>query len=193
MDRLQKLEQAVRDLYNQKNDNRAEMADWLVDNHVFVVADYASELAKKYGANVELARVAALLHDIADAKMNRKDTAHAEESLRMAREFMKDFGYDEKEIQLVVEDAIRFHSCHDGQRPESLEGRVLATADSLAHLKTDFYVFATWALGREMTLIEIKDWVIQKIDRDLNNKILFDDEREDALLDYNLIKDLFSR
>lgn len=193
MNRLQKLEQAVRDLYDQKNDNRTEWADWLVNNHVFVVADYASELAEKYGANEELTRVAALLHDIADAKTSRKDPAHEEESLRMARELMQTYGYDEKEIQLVVEDAIRFHSCHDGQRPESLEGRVLATADSLAHLKTDFYVFATWALGREMSLIEIKDWVLKKIDRDLNNKILFDDEREEARPDYNLIKVLFSR
>lgn len=193
MEKLKNLEQRVKDLYQEENSNRAEWANWLADNHVFVVADYATELAKKYGANEELARAAALLHDIADVKMKRDDKTHEEESLRMARELMQEAGYDEEEVKLVVDDAIRYHSCHGDERPISVEGKILATADSLAHLKTDFYVFATWALGRESTLEEIKEWVLKKIDRDLHNKILFDDVREDVTPDYQLIKELFSR
>lgn len=193
MEKLTNLEQRVRDLYREENPNRAEWANWLADNHVFVVADYATELAKKYGANEELARAAALLHDIADVKMKRDDKTHEEESLRMARELMQEADYSEEDIKLVVDDAIRYHSCHGDERPASTEGKILATADSLAHLKTDFYVFATWALGRESTLEEIKAWVLKKIDRDLNNKILFDDVREEVTPDYNLIKELFSR
>lgn len=193
MEKLKNLEQRVKDLYQEGNPNRAEWASWLADNHVFVVADYATELAKKYGANEELARAAALLHDIADVKMKRDDKTHEEESLRMARELMQEADYSEEDIKLVVDDAIRYHSCHGDERPASTEGKILATADSLAHLKTDFYVFATWALGRESTLEEIKEWVLKKIDRDLNNKILFDDVREEVTPDYNLIKELFSR
>lgn len=193
MERLQKLEQRVKELYEEDSPNRTEWASWLADNHVFVVADYATELAKSYGANEELARVAALLHDIADVKMKRSDETHEAESLRMARELMQEAGYSEEEIKLVVDDAIRYHSCYGDERPASKEGKILATADSLAHLKTDFYIFATQALGRENTLEEIKDWVLKKIDRDLNNKILFDDVREEAMPDYKLIKELFSR
>ncbi len=193
MEKLKNLEQRVKDLYEEQNPNRAEWASWLADNHVFVVADYATELAKKYGANEELARAAALLHDIADVKMKRDDTTHEAESLRMARELMQDADYSEEDIKLVVDDAIRYHSCHGDERPASTEGKILATADSLAHLKTDFYVFATWALGRESTLEEIKEWVLKKIDRDLNNKILFDDVRKEVTPDYDLIKELFSR
>jgi hypothetical protein len=50
------------------------------------------------------------------------------------------------QIELVVDDAIRLHSCYDGNRPASLEGQALAAADALAHLKTDFYVLlhANW-------------------------------------------------
>lgn len=193
MEKLKNLEQRVKELYREENPNRAEWASWLADNHVFIVADYATELAKRYGANEELARVAALLHDIADVKMKRDDTTHEAESLRMARELMQEVGYNEEETILVVDDAIRYHSCHGDERPSSTEGKILATADSLAHLKTDFYVFATWALGRDSTLEEIKDWVLKKIDRDLNNKILFDDVREEVTPDYNRIKELFSR
>lgn len=193
MNRITLLEGKVEALYRKGNPFRAEWADWLADNHVFVVADNASSLAKKYGANEELARAAALLHDIADVKMLRSDKDHEEISMQMARQLMKEAGYNEEEIKLVVDDAIRYHSCHDGEYPESIEGKILSTADSLAHLKTDFYVFATWSLGQTMTFEAIKSWVLKKIDRDLNNKIFFDDIRKEVMPNYNFIKQLFSR
>jgi|SRR5580765_664109 len=193
MTRLEDIRQKVAELYNSNNENRDEYADWLYVNHVLVVASNAKELAKRYQANVELAEVVALLHDIADCKMSRKNPDHEEESLKIARELMTETGYTSDEIKLAVDDAIRFHSCHGEDRPESKEGLVLATADSLAHLKTDFYVFATRELRKGSTLEEFKDWVLEKIDRDLFHKISFDDERENARPDYEMIKNLFSR
>ncbi len=193
MTRLVKLKQSVESLYKQKLATRDPWADWLYDNHVLVVAKYAKELAKKYKANVELSEVAALLHDIADYKASREDPKHEEESLKAARQLMRDNGYTKEEIELVVDDAARYHSCHGNERPKSIEGLILATADSLAHLKTDFYVFAAHSLGHESTLDEVKQWTLKKIDRDLNNKIQFDEEREDARADYEIIKNLFSR
>lgn len=194
MERLQKLEEKVKALYQEKDSGRDAWADWLADNHVFVVADYATELAKKYGANEELARAAALLHDIADVKMERENGQHEEESLKIARNLMQEVGYKEDEIRLVVEDAVRYHSCHGSERPESIEGRVLSTADSMAHLKTDFYIYATWAFGYDRrTLEEVKTWALKKIERDLNNKTFFDDVRQELLVDYERIKELFSR
>lgn len=193
MNRLLKLENKVRALYHNKNSSRAEWADWLEKNHVFVVANTATELAKKYGANEELARAAALLHDIADTRMKRKNEKHEATSLQMARELMTECEFSEKDIKLVVDDAIRYHSCYGTEHPESLEGKILSTADSLAHLKTDFYVFAAWALGRNMTLEELKKWVLDKIDRDLKNKIFFEEIRNEVVPDYNRIKELFSK
>ncbi len=193
MSRLDKLRLDIESLYKQKLATRDPWADWLYDNHVLVVAKYAKDLAKKYKANVQLSEVAALLHDIADYKMSRDNPKHEEESLGIARQLMKESGYSQDEIELVVDDAARFHSCHDDERPKSTEGLILATADSLAHLKTDFYIFSTQALAQTNTLEDIKDWVLKKIERDLNNKISFDEEREDARPDYDLIKELYSR
>jgi putative nucleotidyltransferase with HDIG domain len=193
MTRLDRLKLEVESLYRQKLPTRALWADWLYDNHVLVVAEYAKKLAKKYKADIELSEVAALLHDIADYKMSRDNPKHEAESLEIARKVMSNNGYTPNEIELVVDDAVRFHSCHGNERPKSTEGLILATADSLAHLKTDFYIHATMAEGQKTTLEEIKDWVLTKIERDLNNKISFDEEREDARTDYELIKNLFSR
>ncbi|MCA9333157.1 HD domain-containing protein [Candidatus Saccharibacteria bacterium] len=194
MTSAQRLEDKVRKLYESKNENRAEWADWLWRNHVVVVADYATELANRFYASADLSRTAALLHDIADVKMQRSDENHEQESLNLARQLMSEAGFGEEQIKLVVDDAIKFHSCHGSDRPKSIEGKILATADSLAHLKTNFYVFATWAFGkRGETLDDVKEWVLKKIERDFNSKILFDEIKEETLSDYETIKMLFSR
>ena len=194
MGRLEKLEAEVRDLYAQKDPNRDEWADWLAAHHVFVVADFAMELARKYGANEDLARAAALLHDIADVKMKRRDETHEQVSLQMGRDLMKAAGYNEDEIALVVDDAVRFHSCHGEEHPESIEGKILSTADSMAHLKTDFYIYAAWAFGYDQRSLEtVKSWTLKKIERDLNNKMFFDDIRQELVPEYDRIKTLFSR
>jgi putative nucleotidyltransferase with HDIG domain len=192
MKRIERLEAKVKALYEGNEPGRDEWASWLGDNHVFVVADYATELAKNYGANEELARAGSLLHDIADVRMKRSDDAHEAESLRMARELMKEAGYAEDDVKLVVDDAIRYHSCHGDEHPESVEGKILSTADSMAHLKTDFYLYAAWAHGG-WSLEKLKQWTLKKIERDLNIKIFFNDVREDVRPDYEIIKELFSR
>lgn len=193
MSKLQQVQTKVRELYASKNPNRDEWTDWLYDNHVLVVAKYARELAKKYGANEDLSEAAALLHDIADVEMPRMSPDHEKVSLEIARRIMTEAGFTPDEISLVVDDAVRYHSCHDSKKPKSAEGLILATADSLAHLKTDFYIHATWSFGKTRSLEELKDWAVKKIDRDLYAKISYEDERKDATPDYEAIKRLFSR
>jgi len=194
MTRITQLERSVHDLYAAHTPGRADWADWLADNHVFLVADNATKLAQRVGANEELARAAALLHDIADAKMSRFADDHEEASLAIARKLMQQAGFTGDEIQLTVDDAIRLHGCHDGHIPASLEGKVLATADSQAHLLSDFYIFATWAFGKEgKSLVEAKAYVLKKIDRDFYDKIRFDDVQEACRPAYESLKALYSR
>ncbi len=193
MNKLERVRAKVNELYINKDPNRDEWADWLYENHVLIVAKSAQDLAKKYGASEELSEVAALLHDIADAKMKRVNPEHEETSLEIARQITTEAGFTSEEIALVVDDAIRYHSCHGDERPKSKEGLILATADSLAHLQTDFYVHAAWVFGKDRSLEVLKAWALKKIERDLNSKISFDDERESARADYNMIKELFSR
>jgi len=194
MARLDDLWQKVESLYGEKLASRDDWSDWLYPNHVVVVANNAKVIAERHGADVGLSQIAALLHDIADCKMARENPEHEAESLKIARDLMADCGYSEQEIALVVDDAIRYHSCYGDERPKSKEGLVLATADSLAHLQTNFYVFAVWGFGKSgRTLEDLCDWVLKKIERDLYNKISFEDVREEARPDYEMIKKLFSR
>jgi HD superfamily phosphodiesterase len=188
MSRLTTLKEKIDALYKAKNPARAEWADWLHENHVFLVAEKAGELADRFGANKELAMAAGMLHDVADAVMGRHDARHAEESERMARALLRECGFSEEEIQTVVDDAIVFHGCHQGNAPKSLEGKVMATADALVHLSTDFYEFAIQQMRQTKTNAEIGQWVFPKLERDFNNKVLFDDVREEARPDYETRK-----
>jgi putative nucleotidyltransferase with HDIG domain len=190
---IDELEHKVRDLYEAQDPKRDSWADWLYANHVFVVQSQARELAQNLGANEDLCRAAAVLHDVADVQMKRMDAGHEQASLRLARKLLREFGYNANDIKIVVDDALKLHSCRDGVSPKTLEGQILSTADALAHLTTDFYVYATWAKGREMPLKALKEWTVKKATRDFEDKIRFDDVRERVRGDYERITTLFAR
>lgn len=191
-DRLEKVREEVRKLHAQSEDEC--MRTWFYGNHVAVVAKYAGEVAKHAKADVEIAVLAALLHDIARTKKIFDEPALTEESFRMAGEILERNGYAHDEIELVKK-AIANHGCHDNL-PETEEGRAMATADALAHLMTDFYVvFAFnhhWAdLPRDFE--GYRNWVLAKIERDFRKKIFYEEYRKLAEKRYQAIKLLFSK
>lgn len=187
-DRLKRLKGSIDQLYLAKHPERGDWADWLYADHIFVVAEYAGELAARYGAKKDLAMAAGMLHDIADAVMSRFDSRHEAESVKIARQFLGESGFSDEEIRIVVDDAIRFHSCHDEAIPSSPEGKVMATADALAHLKTDFYPHAVELRKQRMSMDEIRAWALPKIERDFQAKIRFDEVREAVRPDYERLK-----
>lgn len=191
MTKAHHVEELVRELYEAKNTARDEWADWLYENHVLVVADKARLLAQTYSVDEDLSVTAALLHDIADAEMSRFDSDHEQRSLEIARGFMEQAGYKSRVVDMVVDDAIRFHSCRNDERPKSDVGKVLASADALAHLETDFYLFFS-RIKSDNSLSEVKNLLRNKLDRDYNNKLLFDDEKLRLKPTYDAFTKMFS-
>lgn len=133
-----------------------------------------------------------MLHDIADAVMSRFDPKHEEESFVIARRLLREVGFNDEEIRLIVDDAIKLHSCFDGIAPSSLEGQVMATADALVHLKTDFYTFGLEDMRKQKTNEQIKAWALKKIDRDYHDKIRFDEVKEEVSNEYERLKTFFT-
>ncbi len=88
------------------------------------------EVGQKLGANLRVLCAAALLHDIGRPFERELGKSHSVISGEMSREFLKDIGYNEDEIQGVVE-AIRTHRFSEGLEPTSLEGKILSDADKL--------------------------------------------------------------
>lgn len=191
MNKIETLREKVKGLYEAKHEGRADWSDWLYENHVFVVADNARELSKRFGAGNDLAEAAAMLHDVADAVMSRFEDGHEVKSLDMALELLTESGFKESEIEIVLNDAIKNHSCYPGHLPETLEGKIIATADAKAHLDTDFYYFAQEQMKSHKTEAEFKTWVTEKISRDFNVKIFFPEIKEELKGFYETLKEKF--
>ncbi len=190
MNKLEKVRQDVKKLYKSSSDEC--MRTWFFENHVEVVEKYAEEIAAKSGANKEIAVLAALFHDVARVRNIDKEPELMDESLNMSRDMMKQHGYSEQEIE-QVKSAILPHSCR-GTAPETPEAKVLATADALAHLMTDFYFvlpFNGW-LKAAKNFEGYRNWVLEKIERDFNRKIFFDEYKELVRKRYDAIKTIFN-
>jgi HD superfamily phosphodiesterase len=188
--RLYRVERTVADLYAQieQNPSADEFQRSIYNRHVVVVADFAEYLAKKYHGSIKKCRSAALLHDIADTKLVRTDKKHENTSLTMAAHILKEAGFSRLEIEEIVDDAIRLHSCHGQERPLTLTGKILATADALAHFSPGFYEYMMQFMTYRLNEVEIKDWLNAKIDRDYHNKIAFEAEREAVRMRYEELK-----
>lgn len=188
MSRLDQLKQEVDKLYLSKNPDCADWADWLYQHHVFLVADYAAELSSKLGVNNDLPIAAAMLHDIADAIVKREDPRHEDTTLEIARGLLVQAGYNSEEIKIIVDDALRFHGCHNNERPKTVEGKVLATADAAVHLNSDFYDFAVKEKSKVESREQVSKWALTKIERDFNDKIAFANVREELRKRYEELK-----
>ncbi|MDA1079196.1 MAG: hypothetical protein O2840_00695 [bacterium] len=100
--------------------------------------------------------------------------------------------YSDDEITRVLEEVILPHSCKEGTLPQSLEGQILATADAIVHLSTDFYLQFAWMhLPEGKNYAEFLLWVQEKLDRDFKTKIFFDEVREEYRHKYDALKQVF--
>lgn len=190
MNRHQKVAQLVKEAYLACSE---DFGKWMWKNHVPVVAQKAEQLSIKYDADPDLAVAGALLHDFGDAFMYRFADNHEEVSETKAREVLSKSGYLEEEIEIVMQEVIAPHSCRpDDELPKTKEAKVLATADALAHLTTDFYIQFTWKhIPEGKTYEEFLVWVAEKLDRDFKRKIFFDEVKEEIRYRYDALKEVF--
>jgi uncharacterized protein len=99
--------------------------------HVRRVMNAARAIASAEGADVEVATIAALLHELFNLPKSHPDSARSGEiCAEHARALMHEHGYDAAVIDRVAY-CIAVHSFSRGILPETLEARVLQDADRL--------------------------------------------------------------
>ena len=77
--------------------------------------------------------------------------------------------------------------------PTTLEGKVMATADGLAHFLTDFYPLFCWRhYGPQDDYAVFKAWMLGKMEKDFTKKLFFDDVKQQVLPRYEALKLIFS-
>lgn len=101
-------------------------------DHVLRVFRMAERLAKEEGADIEIVHAAALLHD-AEGSAPGSDTrsSHHHRSADFAGQVLADEGWPEERIN-AVQHCIRAHRFRsDGERPQTIEAKVLFDSDKL--------------------------------------------------------------
>jgi uncharacterized protein len=101
-------------------------------DHVLRVLGTAEWLAGQVGADGEIVRAAALLHDASGAAPGSQSgrTHHEQASAAFAREILQAEGWPLERIE-AVEHCIRAHRYRSAEAPRTIEARVLFDADKL--------------------------------------------------------------
>jgi len=100
-------------------------------DHVLRVYHLAEHLAAAEGADLEIVRAAALLHDAQSASGDENARlAHHQAAAQFAGEVLSGEGWREERIR-AVQECILTHRFRTGEAPRSLEAKVLFDADKL--------------------------------------------------------------
>lgn len=100
-------------------------------DHTERVYKLAVRIAEDEGADLEVIKAAALLHDIGRPKEDPdKDICHAEESAKMAPDILREINFPEEKIENVVH-AISVHRYSKQLKAETEEAEIIQDADRL--------------------------------------------------------------
>jgi uncharacterized protein len=103
--------------------------DW---DHVERVYKLCVRIGEKENADMDVLRVAAILHDIGreDETNSKGKMCHAERSATLAREILSRYGFDNERINKIAH-CIETHRFRGNKVPVSKEAKVLFDADKL--------------------------------------------------------------
>ena len=101
-------------------------------DHTERVYNMAVHLAKVEGADLEIIKIAALMHDIARKEEDDSNGTinHALKGAEISREILMDLGVGEDRIDQICE-CIARHRFRDNNHPETLEEKIIFDADKL--------------------------------------------------------------
>nr|WP_254714812.1 HD domain-containing protein [Natranaeroarchaeum aerophilus] len=136
-------------------------------NHILNVVELSTEIARKEGADVDIARVAALFHDI--AKLDAEQDVHAEEGARVARKYLEAHGdYPESFVESVCR-AVRDHSYQGSVEDLPLETQCLIEADLLDKIGANGTALMLLRMGYEArTHMDTAEMVERVLERGQN-------------------------
>lgn len=141
-------------------------------HHIIPVVAYSLEMADRYGADKEIVHLGALLHDMA---LVEDAEPHDEIGAQKAFDFLI-INWAERETAEKVRDIVLRHRCKV-YVPETLEEKIVATADALAHFFPDFHGSGALEIAREdHAQMRILD--IEKLEREYANKVFFENEKK---------------
>ncbi len=189
LERIKELEREIKGLHYEpemalhsfSDSETKEFYQWFWDIHIKPVIGFSKKMAEKYGADMEVVWLGAMLHDIA-----RLEDAepHDEIGSKKAYKLLVERGFDTEVAEKVREVVLR-HRCRK-YPPETLEQKIIASADAMAHFIPPFYLW----IGKysNKSFFDVLEKNRKKIERDYNEKIFFEDEKKSVRGQYEVLK-----
>ncbi len=97
--------------------------------HCLRCSIWARRIALSENADVEIAMISALFHDISKSE-EKKGKSHEEVGAQICGDYLKSIGYDKNKSVKIVQ-IVRHHSSHAIESYASLEAKVVSDADLL--------------------------------------------------------------
>ena len=139
------------------------------NEHIKYVVKNAVELAKKYGADIEIVELGALLHDIAMPSEIGPREEHNVYGAKIADELLTKFNYPDDRKERVKECVLRHRESNDLPR-NTIEEECVADADVIAHFDCIPALFhlAFGKNDKDLSIAEGTEFVKKKLERDYN-------------------------
>ncbi len=124
-----RLFETVRDHAEKTFSSAKGSHDW---EHTLRVYNLALHIGEKEGADLEILKLAAILHDIGREHQDQSGGKidHAEKGAELAEELLKSYGLEEEKIRKVTH-CIETHRFRGSKAPISKEAKILFDADKL--------------------------------------------------------------
>ena len=184
-EKIEKLESKVKEMHFVTiwhADDEMFKLFWVL--HVKPVIDHCKELAEKHKANLQIVWLAAILHDIARLY---GEEPHDEKGAKKAYKMLMGKGFGGK-LAEKVRDTIFTHRCKE-HKPKTIEQKILTTADAVNHFKAPFFIWH--ASTRKIPFKEQLKSYLEKLNRDWNDKIFFETEKESVRQEYEVLRRWF--
>lgn len=161
-----------------------------VKYHINPVVEIACKMAKDLNANIQIVEIAAYLHDITKMLGDRKN--HHITGAKYAEQFLSKYKMDKEFIIEIKKCIIKHRGTYEFTR-DTLEEKIIATADAVAHIEHPLTLFYAWYGRRQCQIDEGADGIISKLQRSWN-KIEFEYIKDELEEKYkNLINILMER
>jgi len=175
--KIEIIESKIKKIYfNCKNADEFRIL-WNV--HIKPVINISKKLAKKYGADLEIVWLSAILHDIARVDGLKP---HDVVGSKIAYEILIKSKF-EKVLAKQVSETILTHS-NKKFTPRTVEQKILCTADAMSHFTKPFFLFYIKFVKKDFT--STIDEIKIKVKNDWN-RIFFGDEKEQVKSEYQAL------
>ncbi|EKE18512.1 MAG: hypothetical protein ACD_9C00312G0002 [uncultured bacterium] len=171
---IYKIEEEVKRMHLEAagEPQRKKLLEHFWNHHIVPVVAYSREMALRYGGDAEIIHLGALLHDMA---LIENAEPHDEIGAGKAYEFLI-VHWAPPETAQKVRDIVLKHRCKL-YIPETVEEKIVATADALAHFFPEFHGSGASIISGE-DHVEMNVLDIERLEKEYSDKVFFEKEKE---------------